>query len=46
MRSRCNWYELGENSNKFILNLEKYRASHNTIRNVIQGAQEITDHKK
>ena len=31
IRSRCNWYELGEKSNKFFLNLEKYRATHNTI---------------
>ena len=30
-RSRCNWYELGQKSNKLFLNLEKYRAKHNTI---------------
>ena len=24
IRSRCNWYEFGEKSNKFFLNLEKY----------------------
>ena len=23
IRSRCNWYELGEKSNKYLLNLEK-----------------------
>ena len=23
IRSKCNWYELGEKSNKFFLNLEK-----------------------
>ena len=46
IRSRCNWYELGEKSNKFFLNLEKYQASHNTIRKVIHVAQEITYHQK
>ena len=46
IRTRCNWYELGETSNKFSLNLEKYRASHSTIRKVIYDAQEITDHQK
>ena len=38
--------ELGEKSNKFFLNLEKYRTHHNAIRKVIHDAQEITDHKK
>ena len=28
------------------MNLEKYRASHNTIRKVIHDAQQITDHQK
>ena len=46
IRSRCNWYELGKKSNKFILDLEKYQANHNTIKKVIHDAQEITDHKK
>ena len=46
IRSRCNWYELGEKSNKFFLNLEKYLASHNTIRKAIHDAHEITDHQK
>ena len=35
MRRRCNWYEFGEKSIKLFLNLEKYRAGHNTIRKVI-----------
>ena len=26
IRSQCNWYENGEKSNKFFLNVEKYRA--------------------
>ena len=46
IRSRCNWCELGEKSNKFSLNLEKYRAGHNTTRKVIHDAQEITGHQK
>ena len=44
--SRCNWYEFGEKSNKFFLNLEKYRASDNTTMKVIRVTQEITDHQK
>ena len=46
IRSRCNWYKLGKKSNNFFLDLEKYRASHNTIRKVTHDAQEITDHQK
>ena len=38
--------ELGEKSNKFFGNLEKYRASHNTIKKVIHDAQEINGHQK
>ena len=37
---------LGRNLISFFLNLEKYRASHNTMRKVIHDAQEITDHQK
>ena len=37
---------LCKNSNKSILDLEKYQANHNTIKKVINGVQEITDHKK
>ena len=46
IKSWCNWYELGEKSNKFFLNLEKHRANHDTIRKVIHYAQKITDHEK
>ena len=28
------------------MNLENYRANHNTLRKVVHDAQEITDHKK
>ena len=46
IRSRCNWYELGDKSSKFFLNSEKYWTTHNIIKNVIHDAQETTDHKK
>ena len=36
----------GRNVISFLLNLEKYRASHNTLRKVIYDAQEISDHQK
>ena len=29
IRSRCNWFELGEKSNKYFLNVEKSRACQN-----------------
>ena len=29
---KCNWYEYGEISSKFFLNLEKYRAVQNTMK--------------
>ena len=37
---------LERNLISFFFNLEKHRASHNTIRKVIHDAQEITDHQK
>ena len=36
----------GRNLISFLLNLEKYLASHNTLRKVIYDAQEISDHQK
>ena len=35
IRSKCNWYELGEKSTKFFLNLEKHRAIKSQIRSVV-----------
>ena len=32
IRSKCNWYEDGEGSSNFFLNLEKNRAFQNQIR--------------
>ena len=43
IRSRCNWYELGEKSNKYFLNLEKYRASQNVLHKICVESQEITN---
>ena len=35
IRSKCNWYELGEKSNKYFLNLEKKNAKTSTITKLI-----------
>ena len=43
IRSKCDWYEFGEKSNKFFLTIEKRRATQNTVRNVLSNEQEITD---
>ena len=34
MRSKTNWYEYGEKSTKYFLNLEKHNSVKNTIRNI------------
>ena len=44
IRSKCLWYEEGENSSKFFLNLEK--GIQGQIRKPIVNNQEITDQKK
>ena len=41
IRSKCNWYEHGEKSSKFFLNLEKSRAVQNQIRNILIGNKEV-----
>ena len=46
VRSKCIWYEEGEKSTKFFLNLEKKRALQGQIRKLIIGNQEITDQNK
>ena len=35
LRSKCDWYEQGEKSTKFFLNLEKQRGNQNRIRKLI-----------
>ena len=41
-RIKCSWYEHGEKSSKFFLNLEKQRAIQSQIRTVIVNEKEIT----
>ena len=43
IRSRCQWYQEGEKSSKFFLNLEKYNRMQSQIRKIIVNNQEITD---
>ena len=43
IRSKCNWYEHGEKSTKFFLNLEKHRAIQGQIHSVFINQDEITD---
>ena len=43
IRSKCNWYENGEKSTKFFLNLEKYRATQGCLRTIIVNKKEIND---
>jgi hypothetical protein len=40
-RSRANWYEKGEKSNKFFLNLEKSNKCKSTIRNVLTDYDQL-----
>ena len=45
IRSKCNWYEHGEKSSNFFLNLEKSRAVQNQIRNILIDNIEINNQK-
>ena len=36
IRSKCNWYEDGEKSTKFFLNLEKYRVTQGCLHTIIR----------
>ena len=42
IRSKCTWYELGEKSSKFFLNLEKQRAVNGLLKKIIVNDKEIT----
>ena len=46
IRSKCQWYQDGEKSSKFFLNLEKIKAKRSTIKILknIDGSEE-TDNK-
>ena len=46
IRSKCNWYEFGEKSSKFFLNLEKWHALKNQVRSLLFGQNEITDNNQ
>ena len=46
IRSKCNWYELGEKSTKVSLNLAKHRAIQSQIHLVIINQDEITGRHK
>ena len=41
IRSKCNWYENGEKSTKFFLNLEKYRATQGCLRTITVNKKEL-----
>ena len=43
IRSKCDWYEHGEKSTKFFLNLEKQRGSQNAIKILFIDDKEITE---
>ena len=43
IRSKCDWYEHGEKSTKFFLNLEKNRAVQSQIRNIIVEGNHLND---
>ena len=43
LRSRCNWYELGEKANKYFSSEEKNRVCQNILRHICSVTQEITD---
>ena len=46
IRSRCQWYEEGEKSSKFFLNLEKFNGTRSQIRKIVVNDQEIVDPNK
>ena len=46
IRGKCNWYELGEKSSKFFLNLEKERAVNSLLKKIIVNDNEITEPSK
>ena len=43
IRSKCSWYEKGEKSTKYFLNLEKHRKSMTQVRKLTKDGNEITD---
>ena len=43
IRSKCNWYEHGEKSRKFFLNLDKQRGPQNSIKKLVIDNKEMTE---
>ena len=43
IRSKCNWYQYGEKSTKYFLNLEKQKAVNGTVKKIIKNGIEITN---
>ena len=43
IRSKYNWYENGETSTKFFLNLEKYCATQGCLRTILENKKELSD---
>ena len=46
IRSKCEWYQHGEKSTKFFLNLQNQKAVNTTVRHLIDDAKDITDIKE
>ena len=46
IRPKCCWYEYGEISSKFFLNLEKSRAVQSTIWNITKDGRNLACHKE
>ncbi|KAL9979618.1 hypothetical protein ACROYT_G017301 [Oculina patagonica] len=46
IRSRARWYEQGEKSNKYFLNLESSRGKKSTIRKILKEDQSLTTNPK
>ena len=46
IRSKCSWYESGEKSSKFFLNLEKTRAKQGHLRKILVNENEIQEQRE
>ena len=46
IRSKCDWYQYGEKSTKYFLNLEKQKAVNGTVKKIIKNDIEIIDQLK
>jgi hypothetical protein len=46
IRSKCNWYELGEKSNKYFLNLETKNAKTSTITKLTDNDKVVSNQKE